>query len=264
MPFVGDGGRELTGDLRSRSKVGGSSFGASINVEVGRDLTLREPVSEALVVFEYLLALQAALPLTELAREGEFERVSSGRGLVGLSDSTVDSCDMPGNLVLPDAGGASTVRFSWLFLYAAEPMPLSAVCLNQEGSLEPNASAICALDGSCPSSAVFGSGVPRGLLAAFSAASIDSGLRPLLDFGRCCHERVPERERVLVAGDAGVSSDIFFASMVWEEGEEMSAGELLTTPAVLGAAGLFSGERERERSGEAEGQRVSAQSWRHS
>lgn len=242
MPFVGDGGRALTGDLRSRSKVGGSSFGASVSVEAGGDLILREPVSEALVVFEYLLPLQAALPLTELAREGEIERASSRRGLVGLSDSTVDSRDMPGSLILPDAGGASTTRSSWLFLYAAEPIPLSAVCLNHEGSLEPSASAICALDGSCPSSAAFGSGVPRGLRAAFSAASIDNGLRPLLDFGRCCQESVPERDRVLAGGDVGVSSGILFASMVWEEGEEILAGELFTTPAVLGAAELFSGE----------------------
>lgn len=108
MPFVGDGGRALTGDLRSRSKKGGSSFGASISTDAGGDLILREPASEALVVFEYLLPLQAALPLIELAREGEGDRVSSGRGLVGLSDSTVDSRDMPGNLILPEADGAST------------------------------------------------------------------------------------------------------------------------------------------------------------
>lgn len=232
MPFVGDGGRALTGDLRSRSKVGGSSFGVSISMEAGGDLILREPVSDALVVFEYLLPLQAALPLTELAREGEVERVSSGRGLVGLSDSIVDSRDMPGNLIVPDAGGASTTRSSWLLLYAAEPIPLSAVCLNHDGSLEPNASAICALDGSCPSVA-FDSGVPRGLRAAFSAASIDNGLRPLLDFGRCCHESVPERDRVLAGGDVRVSSGILFASMVWGEGEEILAGELFATPAVL-------------------------------
>lgn len=249
----------LTGDLRSRSKVGGSSFGASVSVEAGGDLILREPVSEALVVFEYLLPLQAALPLTELAREGEIERASSRRGLVGLSDSTVDSRDMPGSLILPDAGGASTTRSSWLFLYAAEPIPLSAVCLNHEGSLEPSASAICALDGSCPPSAVFGSGVPRGLLAAFSAASIESGLRPLLDFGRCCHESVPERDRVLAGGDTGVSSAIFITSMVWEEVKEMSTGDLVATPAVLGVAGLFSGERERVRSGEERSARLSAQ-----
>lgn len=120
-------------------------------------------------------------------------------------------------------------------------MPRSAVCLNHEGSLEPNASAICALDGSCPSS-VFGSGVPRGLRAAFSAASIDNGLRPLLDFGRCCHERVPERDSVLAGGDIGVSSAILFASMVLDVGDVICASELLT------GAGLFSGDRERVRS----------------
>jgi hypothetical protein len=108
MPFVGDGGRALTGDLRSRSEGGGSSFGASITMEGGGDLNRRDPVSEALVVLEYLLPLQAALPLIELAREGDGERVSSGGGLVGLSDSTVDSRDMPGSLILPDADGAST------------------------------------------------------------------------------------------------------------------------------------------------------------
>jgi hypothetical protein len=101
---------------------------------------------------------------------------------------------------------------------------------------------------------VLGSGVPRGLRAAFSAASIDSGLRPLLDFGRCCHESVPERDKVLVGGDVGVSSAIFFASMIWVEGEEMLAGELMIAPVVLGI-GLFSGERERVRSGEEESAR---------
>jgi hypothetical protein len=77
-------------------------------MEGGGDLNRREPGSEALVVLEYLLPLQAALPLIELAREGEGERVSSGGGLVGLSDSTVDSRDIPGNFILPEVDGAST------------------------------------------------------------------------------------------------------------------------------------------------------------
>ena len=70
---------------------------------------------------------------------------------------------------------------------------------------------------------------------------IDSGLRPLLDFGRCCHESVPERDKV-AGGEVGVSSAILFASTV--RGEEVLAGVVL-------AVGLssFSGERERSRSG---------------
>jgi hypothetical protein len=202
----------MNGDLRS--DVGGSSLGASIMDDCG-DLRRIEPVSEALVL-EYRLSLQAALPLIELAREGEVERVSSGGGLDGVSTRAVESLDMPGSFILPEVGAASTLASSSsLFLYAAEPIPLSAVCLNQAGSLAANDSAICALEGSCPSS-VDGSrsGVARGDRAAFSAAIMERGLRPLLDFGRCCHESVPDRDSDVVGGEAGASSAIFFGSMV--------------------------------------------------
>lgn len=78
---------------------------------------------------------------------------------------------------------------------------------------------------------------------------MESGLRPLLDFGRCCHESVPERDRVLAGGEFGVSSAMFIAMTVWDEGDEMLVGVLLLAAVVLGI-GPFSGERERVRSGE--------------
>jgi len=81
--------------------------------------------------------------------------------------------------------GSSTL----LRLYAAEPMPLSAVCLNQDGSLEASDAAMSSLDFSVSS------GVARGERVAFSAATSESGRRPLEDLGRCCHDSVPDRAK---------------------------------------------------------------------
>lgn len=84
--------------------------------------------------------------------------------------------------------GSSTL----LRLYAAELTPLSAVCLNQDGSLEPNDAAMSSLDFSI-SSSPGASGVARGEREAFSAATSESGRRPPEDLGRCCHDSVPVR-----------------------------------------------------------------------
>jgi hypothetical protein len=72
----------------------------------------------------------------------------------------------------------------------------------------------------------------------------DNGLRPLLDFGRCCHESVPERDRE-AGGDAGVSSAIFFASTVCDE-------EVLEGVVLVIELAAFSGDRERSRSGKSQ------------
>jgi len=84
--------------------------------------------------------------------------------------------------------GSSTL----LRLYAADPTPRSAVCLNQDGSLEASDVAMSSLDFSVSSSPV-ASGVARGERVAFSAATSESGRLPPEDLGRCCHDSVPVR-----------------------------------------------------------------------
>jgi hypothetical protein len=79
-----------------------------------------------------------------------------------------------------------------LRLYAAELTPLSAVCLNQDGSLEASDAAMSSLDFSV-SSSPGASGVARGERVAFSAVTSGSGRRPPEDLGRCCHDSVPLR-----------------------------------------------------------------------
>jgi len=146
---------------------------------------------------------------------------------------------MPGILSFP-APCPTSVDSSWVRRFAADPTPRSAVCRNQPGSFEANDSAIWVLDSSGASS-LAGSGVARGERAAFSAASMDSGLRPLLDFGRCCHESVPERER-------GRGELLLLSGIVSASGWEVDAGLFIRS----GGGGVgderFSGERERARS----------------
>lgn len=69
-------------------------------------------------------------------------------GLPTLSGSAEDSLDMPGRPLLPDITLSPDGISSLLFLYAADPMPRSAVCLNHEGSRAPNDAAIWSLFGS--------------------------------------------------------------------------------------------------------------------
>ena len=161
MPFVGEGGRASVGVLRSEGE--GSSFGAS-SIDGGGDFMPREPNSVLAVVLEKRLLLNV-LSRTELVREGELERVLSGGGLVGLSAGVkLVSRDMPGRRILPPLfAPASAVSSSWFRRNAAEPMPLSVVCLNHVGSFEPSDSAICARESSLLSDA--GSGVIFALLS---------------------------------------------------------------------------------------------------
>ena len=55
---------------------------------------------------------------------------------------------MPGSPRLPDVNVSLEAVSSAVFLYAAFPTPLSAVCLNQDGSLAPSEAAIWSRDGS--------------------------------------------------------------------------------------------------------------------
>jgi len=89
-------------------------------------------------------------------------------------------------------------------------MPLSGVCLNQEGSFEPSDCAISLLDLSALSSCV-GVCVGRGgaglsTLDNGLEVGLEPGLEPCLDPGLCCHERVPDRARATAL--FGSSSDI--------------------------------------------------------
>jgi hypothetical protein len=120
--------------------------------------------------------LHAALPLTELPLDGELDLRLSGGGLEA-SGSAVDSRDKPGSCLLPDIEPTSLGVSSWLFLYAAEPMPLSAVCRKNEGSFERSDCAIWILF-MPESSGDVGSGVSRGdCEAVFSAPAMESGRR---------------------------------------------------------------------------------------
>jgi hypothetical protein len=89
------------------------------------------------------------------------------------------------------------------FRYAAEPRPLSCVCLNQFGSFEPSAAAISFLEGA--SSASFS--VERAGLDGGSAETpLDNGRErtdPMpRERGRCCHESVPLLDRVVTFAGA--------------------------------------------------------------
>jgi hypothetical protein len=154
--------------------------------------------------------LKAALPRTEPRREpGELERMLSAGGLL-ISGSTVDSRDMPGSCLLPDTEPSSDALSSWFFLYAAEPTPLSGVCLKKAGSLAPNEAAMELLEAFGSGDAGSGVLVEDGLSGERDEA-MESGRRMLPDCGRCAHDKVPDRPNAvaLVAGFLGsVSSRV--------------------------------------------------------
>lgn len=85
--------------------------------------------------------VENVLSLAELGREVASDRTSEGAGLPSRLALTEASLDMPGSPLLPEAT-LSDPASSLLLLYAAFPMPLSAVCLNHDGSREPNDAAI--------------------------------------------------------------------------------------------------------------------------
>lgn len=137
-------------------------------------------------------------------------------GLGGLSVTTLSPSDKPTSRLVTLASRGSCSPFS-LRLYAADPAPLSAVCLNHVGSFEPSDCAICVFDMFNSSAAVglgdspkteeaLGSGVGRVHLAELlSEAGIESGFDgEFEDPGRRCHERVPARDGEVLALASGV------------------------------------------------------------
>jgi hypothetical protein len=169
--------------------------------------------------------------------------VLSGGGLL-ISGSTVDSRDMPGSCLLPDAEPTSETLSSWLRLYAADPTPLSGVCLNHEGSFAPNDAAIEVREEL--GSGDVGSGVLLGEVAPDLSGDLDaieSGRRVLPDCGLCFQERVPDRPNAaaLVAGFFGsVSSSVVGGGELVRRCNDSSwavscGGGLMTGAGVLAA-----------------------------
>lgn len=81
--------------------------------------------------------LDGVLSVGGLASAGSFVEAVDSR-------ETVESRDMPGSCLLPDMDPASDALSSSLRLYAAEPMPRSAVWRKYAGSFAPSEAAICA------------------------------------------------------------------------------------------------------------------------
>lgn len=119
--------------------------------------------------------------------------------------------------MLPDIEAASGVVSSRFLLYAAEPNPLSAVCLNQVGSFELRVRAICLREGSWASTeAESGTGV-CGFSMLFSPARSERGrfleLSDPREVGRCCHDKVPDLKGTALLGDDLEVIAVFFG--VW-------------------------------------------------
>ncbi len=144
-------------------------------------------------------------------------KLSAGVGPAGLDGSDAVSRARPGSTLLLEATLCPAEASSLLFRYAADPVPLSAVCRNHAGSLDPREAAILSLLGSgwsrdaflaCPLSSLPTHDV--GLLArdAFLACPLSSpptteaGLLAPLDCGRrCCQDNVPDLARLLALGE---------------------------------------------------------------
>jgi hypothetical protein len=140
--------------------------------------------------------------------------------------------------------GSSTL----LRLYAADPIPLSAVCLNQDGSLEASDAAMSSLDFSV-SSPPEASGVARGERVAFSVATNESGLRPPEDLGRCCHDNVPDRDNGVGDSLLGIMLDSKGARGLDEDGVGVGVAcrSLLEGVVMAGFSGLIERARSEAR-----------------
>ena len=98
--------------------------------------------------------------------------------------------------------------------YAADPMPLSCVCRNHDGSLAPKEAAMSCRDGvSSPFSPPTGPGLSRE--SREGPREPDNGRErtdPVpREEGLCCHDRVPLRDRAVALlggkeGDSGFST----------------------------------------------------------
>jgi len=163
---------------------------------------------------------------------------SVGVGLARPDGSVAVSRAKPGSTLLLEVIPCPVEASSLLFRYAADPVPLSAVCRNHAGSLDPREAAIWSLLGSgwsrdaflvCPVSSLptpeVGllardafplcpvSSLPTpdvGLLARdaslasplSSLPTTETGLLAPLDCGRrCCQDNVPDLAKVLALGE---------------------------------------------------------------
>lgn len=133
-------------------------------------------------------------------------------GLPMLSGSADESLDMPGRPLRPEETlSLEIVASSLLFLYAADPMPRSAVCLNHEGSRAPRDAAIWSR--LCSGSST---DVSRSCVGLLGEVTIDVGLLPPSfepGRGRCCHESVPDRARFEALGVDVVVELLFDAAL---------------------------------------------------
>jgi hypothetical protein len=261
MPLVGDAERSRSGDIlpcvgdmasprdslspaspAEPCSEGGANFCESSIGSGDRVFAAESASPNDIDVLVEKRLFSIALPRTEPPRDpGELERMLSGGGLL-ISGSTVDSRDMPGSCLLPDIEPASEGASSWLRLYAAEPVPLSGVCLNHEGSLVPNDAAIEVrevLGSGDEGSDVFVGDVLPDLSGDLEA--IESGRRKLPDCGLCFHESVPERPNAaaLATGFLGsVSSSVMGAGSLVRRCSDSSRalswrGGLMTGVGVL-------------------------------
>ena len=144
--------------------------------------------------------------------------LSGGGGLAAVTGSADTSLDKPGKPLRPETKLSPGVVSSLVFLNAAFPTPLSAVCRNHEGSLAPKDAAIWSRDGS---TSVVEELSPLVLLLV---DTIDTGLLPSppLERGRCCHDSVPERAR-LEALRAGKVEDVVESAV----GAELCVADVL-------------------------------------
>lgn len=131
------------------------------------------------------------LPWVEPTRDAKSDlTLSEGVGLACLSDSVEVSLAMPGNPRFPENIDSPVEISSLLFRNAADPMPLSGVCRNHEGSRDPSDAAICSrLGSSCSFETFF-------LFMRLSLSVVGTLLLPCV-IGRCCHESVPDLARLL-------------------------------------------------------------------
>jgi hypothetical protein len=143
------------------------------------------------------------LSLTEPVRDVVSDlTLSDGGGLAAMTGSAEVSLDIPGRPLRPETKLSPGVVSSLFFLNAAFPTPLSAVCLNHEGSRAPRDAAIWSRDGSAS--------VVKELsgLVLLLVDTMETGLLPSpLERGRCCHDSVPERAR-FEALRAGMVEDV--------------------------------------------------------
>lgn len=115
--------------------------------------------------------------------------LSEGAGLLCRVGSMDVSRDMPGKPRRPASPGEDMPTSSLLLRYAAEFTPLSAVCLNHDGSLEPSDAAIC-------SRLFFSCSTDESLVGALSSP-LTTELGRLVAGRRWFHVNVPDRARLV-------------------------------------------------------------------